>query len=150
MINRDQIEFLIEQLCAGTAEESFLASRELNQTLGKKLPTFLLTKYRESNKWNARLSCVFHSLRYAPDSNDAYQLGVEALLDKSKPVRYRACMLLAISLNADAIPHLWKLIQSNKSVEDAKAAIDAIKNQNIHYFLDRKHTGKVKIKFNEN
>lgn len=69
-----------------------------------------------------------------------------ALIDKSKAVRYRACMLLAYSLKKEALLSLEAARENEKSNEviaDIDAAIDSIINQNSHYFVDRKHTGKI-------
>jgi hypothetical protein len=87
---------------------------------------------------------LFHSIRYARTSEAAFQLGVAGLRDKATLVRYRACGLLAYSLREDALPHLEELLHhpDSKSVADAKAAIDAIRQKNHHYFIDRTHSGK--------
>ena len=59
-------------------------------------------------------------------------------------MRERACGILAYSLRADMIPILQAVAASTdaKTRVEAEAAIDAITNQNHHYFLDRKHTGQ--------
>jgi len=46
-------------------------------------------------------------------------------------------------LRADGIPHLKELLKHSdaKTVEDAAAAIDAIKSKNHHYFGERSHSG---------
>ena len=113
---------------------------------GIDLPSLLSKKYNGSKKWGERASCVHHSIKCAKDSEVAYQLGIKALGDKSKVVRYRACMLLAVAQNPDAISHLEQLLENDSSKEDAAAAIDAIKNKNHNYFVDRGHTGKTLLK----
>jgi hypothetical protein len=59
-------------------------------------------------------------------------------------VRYRACGLLAYSLRADALPELEPLLghRDQRTVEDARAAIDAIRSHNHHFFVDRGHSGR--------
>lgn len=55
-------------------------------------------------------------------------------------------MLLAYSLNKKVLPILEKTAEKTTNSEtlgDVRAAIDAIKNQNHHFFLDRDHTGKI-------
>jgi hypothetical protein len=87
-------------------------------------------------------------MRYARESDDAVALGRDALHDRSKVVRYRACMLLAYSLRRDALPELREVLQSLEGKaghEDVEAAIDAITRQNHHYFIDRVHSGKVTL-----
>ena len=109
------------------------------------LPEVLLNKYNNSKKWGERASCLYHSIKYAKNNENSYQLGIKALNDKSKVVRYRACMLLAVAQKKEAIPFLEELLENNDSQSDAIAAIDAIKNNNQNYFVDREHSGKVKL-----
>jgi hypothetical protein len=112
---------------------------------GVNLPTLLHKKYKESKKWGERASCVYHSIKYAKNDEDAFQLGIEALNDKSKVVRYRACMLLSVAQNTKAIPYLEKLLTNEAYKPDALAAIDAIKHRNQNYFVDREHSGMVTL-----
>ena len=104
-------------------------------------PALLLDKYKRSRKWGERLSCVYHAMPYARENESAYELGVTALQDKSKVVRYRACMLLALSLRSEAVAYLSRLLDSDDTGEHAEAAIDAIECGNQHYFIDREHSG---------
>ena len=79
------------------------------------------------------------------------QLGVEALADRSRVVRYRACMLLAYSLERSVLPSLKESENSTSQEEtllDIRAAIDAIENQNSDYFVDRNHSGKKFLRVN--
>ena len=101
--------------------------------------------------WQGRVALVFHSIRYARDSEAAFRLGIEALQDRATLVRYRACALLAYSQRKEAIPHLKGLLKNadNKTAADAKAAIDAIKRRNHHYFMDRDHSGRISWKIAE-
>ena len=112
--------------------------------LGIEVVRYLAEAYPKMKKWQGRISLVFHSIRYAKDSEDAFQLGIKALNDRATLVRYRACGLLAYSQRKEAITHLKKLLkhEDNETVADAKAAIDAIKKRNHHYFIDRDHSGK--------
>lgn len=127
------------------SDQEYRAITRLKES-GIDLPSLLSKKYSESKKWGERASCVHHSIKYAKDSEDAYRLGIKALGDKSKVVRYRACMLLAVAQNTDALSHLEKLLGDNSLKEDAVAAIDAIKNKNHNYFVDRDHSGKALLK----
>ena len=115
------------------------------KNLGLEFPKLLLAKYRNSKKWGERLSCVYHAAKFALASDDAYELGIEALKDKSKKVRYQACLLLAIAQRPEALGPLETLLSDDKSSEDAKAAIDAIKFKNHNYFADRDHSGMVTL-----
>ena len=120
------------------------AIRELEK-LGVDLPKVLLAHYRKSGAWRARVSCVFFAVPYARTSDDAVQLGIEALKDRSRIVRYRACSLLAYSFRDNALPYLRALLNHSDSstVEDACAGIDCIEHKNHHWFMDRGHTGRL-------
>jgi hypothetical protein len=105
---------------------------------------YLAEFYPKARKWQARAAVIFHAMRYARASEPAFQLGLTALRDKATIVRYRACGLCAYSLRNDAIPHLQELLRHSDAdtVADAKAAIDAIRSRNHHYFVDRSHSGR--------
>ena len=113
--------------------------------LGMEVIPYLLEAYPTFGKWQGRVSLVFHSVRYARVSEEAYDLGLLAIRDRATLVRYRACGLLAYSLRRDAIPHLESLLghSDQRTSEDASAAIDAIRHQNHHFFRDREHTGQI-------
>ena len=51
---------------------------------------------------------------------------------------------LAYALRAGALPPLTALLQhtDSRTREDADRAIDAIRNQNHRYFVDRDHSGR--------
>ncbi len=143
------IDDLLDKLDSSSSDQRHKAIRELRE-LGVSLPSLLLAKYRSAKKWQTRCSCVYHAIRYARDDEIAVQLGIEALSDKSKVVRYRACMLLACSLNKDTLPaikELELLVSDSETQANARAAIDAIENQNTNYFVDRDHSGKVRLNF---
>jgi hypothetical protein len=75
-------------------------------------------------------------------------LGREAIRDKSKIVRYRGCMLLAYSQRKDVLSDLKGALQAlgkGPGTDDPSAAIDAIESGNHHYFVDRTHSGKLKL-----
>jgi HEAT repeat protein len=138
------IEAALKKLDGRGTDEEYEAVKILT-ALGDQLPELLLQKYRVSKKWGERASCVYHSIKYAKTSIGSFQLGIEATQDKSKNVRYRACMFLAIAQKEEAIPMLEPLLKDIDSADDAAAAIDAIKNKNHHYFADRDHSGMVKL-----
>ncbi|NUM52338.1 MAG: hypothetical protein HUU46_01720 [Candidatus Hydrogenedentes bacterium] len=139
----EEIRKLVKRLDSSSNEECQEAWERLRD-LGPAVVPYLLEAYRSFRKARGRVELVFHSIRYARTSEDAYQLGIIALSDKATLVRYRACMLLAYSLRRDAVPHLKTLLThaDAATVEDAKAAIDAIQSQNHNYFVDRTHTGR--------
>jgi hypothetical protein len=100
--------------------------------------------YPRCKKWQGRTSLVFHSVRYARVSEEAFQLGITALQDKATLVRYRACSLLAYALRREAIPFLSQLTHhpDRKTVADALAEIRAVESKNHHLFIDRAQSGQ--------
>jgi hypothetical protein len=112
--------------------------------LGDAVVPHLLEAFATFRAWQGRTALVFHALRYARTSENAFRLGALGCRDRSYMVRYRACGLLAYSQRADALPHLEPLLQHRdaRTAEDARAAIDAIRSRNHHYFVDRNHSGR--------
>ena len=139
-----EIEAKLKLLDGRGSDDEYEAVKALSK-LGDKFPDFLLQKYRVSKKWGERASCVYHAIKFAKTNDSSYQLGIEAIQDKSKHVRYRACMLLAVAQKSEAIIVLESLLKNADSASDAVAAIDSIKHQNHHYFADRDHSGKVTL-----
>ena len=145
-----EIRALVLQLdttSASDEEQAWIPLRNLGDTV---VP-YLREAYRTFRKSRGRVSLVFHAIRYARISEDAFRLGVEALSDRATLVRYRACGLLAYSQRSDALPHLRALLAHSdaRTVEDAKAAIDAISHRNHHFFVDRAHSGRSFWQVNE-
>lgn len=97
------------------------------------------------NNWPGRMYISFWLARYARKYPMVVQMAVHGLRDRSYIVRHHCCGTLAFALDIDTIEHLQALKdhKDKKTHEDAEAAIDAIKNMNHHYFVDRSHTGKV-------
>jgi len=112
--------------------------------LGVAVVPYLTDFYSSCKKWQGRASLVFHCIRFARDSDEAFLLGVQALQDKSTVVRYRACSLLAYSLRKDALQHLAPLLRHSdpKTQADAKAAIEAVSSKSHHLFVDRTRSGR--------
>lgn len=121
-------------------EEAWDALRDLGDAV---LPA-LLAAYGTFRTWQGRTALVFHAIRYARTSAVACELGLRACGDRSRLVRHRACGLLAYSLRSDALSQLEPLTRHRdaRTVADARAAIDAIRSRNHHYFVDRDHSGR--------
>jgi hypothetical protein len=138
-----EIRLLVLRLDTTSARDEEEAWAQL-RGLGVTVVPYLREAYRTFRKSRGRVSLVFHAIGYARTSEEAFRLGVEALSDKATLVRYRACGLLAYSQRSDAVPHLKALLthSDTRTVEDARAAIDAISNRNHHYFVDRGHSGR--------
>jgi len=94
---------------------------------------------------DVRRDIAFHAIRHARTNESAFRIGLAAITDKSTIVRYRGCCVLAYSLRHDALPALQPLLRhpDAKTVDDAKAAIDAIESRNHHFFVDRQHSGRL-------
>lgn len=143
MTSPDDTQSMLDCLDGSGSEVERSAVAVLRQR--SDLPKLLLGKYKLSRRWGERAACVYYSLPYARESSFALELGVAALGDKSKGVRYRATMLLAFAQNPEALGPLRTLIDKGLSVEDARAAMDAIESRNHHYFVDREHSGKMTL-----
>lgn len=123
----------------------------LLRPLGIDVVPYLLEAFPRFRRWQARTSLVYHATRYARRSDDAFQLGLLGVGDKSTVVRYRACGVLAYSLRKDALTILRQLLSHSdqRTVQDAKAAINAIELQNHHLFIDRTHSGRTRWVVND-
>jgi HEAT repeat protein len=95
---------------------------------GVDIPGLMIKKYKISRRWADRASCVYHCMKYARTHEDAYELGIIALQDKSRAVRHRACMLLSATGRKEAIGHLEELLSDETSRNEALAVIDLLLN----------------------
>jgi HEAT repeat protein len=120
------------------------ATWEQLRPLGERVLPFFEEFFPHAKRLEARRDMAFHSIRYARTSDTAFRIGLKAIADRSTIVRYRGCCILAYSLRRDALPLLQPLMRNSdtKTVDDAGAAIDAIQNNNHHFFIDRQHTGQ--------
>lgn len=138
-----RIQELMSCIDGSGSDQEWTAVREL-RCLGLEFPKILRSTFHASRSWRVRSACVYHAMRYARESEDAVALGISAIADKAKGVRYRGAMLLAYSQRKEALPALQAACLAYSETADADdlaAAIDAIQSQNHHYFLDRAHTG---------
>jgi hypothetical protein len=110
----------------GRSPAGMLEGIEKLEALGVDIPNLMMKRYKISRRWADRASCVYHCMKYAKTHEDAYQLGIIALQDKSKTVRHQACMLLSAAQKKDAIEYLEELLSDDTSRGDALAAIDAL------------------------
>jgi hypothetical protein len=149
VLTNEEIAMLVERLgsAGGVLDEEHVW--EQLEPIGARVLPFFLDAYARTRRWQGRVSFVFHAIKYARTDPLASKLAVAALSDKSRLVRYRACMLLACALDRGALPALRQTLMHSDAatVEDAHAAIDAIENSNHHYFVDRSHSGRVKLNF---
>jgi hypothetical protein len=112
--------------------------------LGFAVVPYLREAYGTFRHGEGRTALVYHATRYARIGDDAYQLGLAALNDRSRQVRYRACGLLAYALRKEALPALQNLeTDPDPLVRDAAhAATRAIQAGNHHLFVDRSASGQ--------
>jgi hypothetical protein len=144
----ESIDALLDRLDGSGSDREWEAADRLRDILGDEVPKHLLARYRSQRSWRPRSSYVYHALRYARQSEAAIELGKLAVTDKSSVVRYRACMLLAYSLRRELLPFLEQELPraaDEKTRGDIAAAMDAIVEQNQHYFADRDHSEKVTL-----
>jgi hypothetical protein len=141
-LSEHEIRRLVGEIAADSPKAE-AAWQEL-RALGAAVAPYLLEAYPAARRWQGRTALVFHAIRFARVSEASYALGCRALEDKSYMVRYRACMVLAYALRPDALPALEALLQhtDSRTREDAARAMDAIRNRNHHYFVDRDHSGR--------
>jgi HEAT repeat protein len=121
--------------------------REELVLLGRNIFPVALEIFPELRGYKARNALVYTATKFALVETDAVKLALTALQDKSAAVRYQACMLLAVAGRYDTIAHLENLLEhkSNKTREDAQAAINAIKANNHDLFLDRDGWGRLHL-----
>jgi hypothetical protein len=114
-------------------------------SMGDELLPLLAEAFPRIRKSEGRASVMRYVGRFSRESEVAFRMGKVAVEDRAYAVRYYGCALLAYSLRADALPILSSLLKhaSRRTVEDAKAAIDAIKSKNHNFFKDREHSGKI-------
>lgn len=142
-----ELKELLDLVDGSGSDKEYEALEKLKE-FREELPALLLQKYQRANKAKERSACVHNATRYAKDSQAAFELGIQALRDRSKHTRHLACLLLAWSLREDALESLYdaeELYTDDDTLEDIRAAIDAIDNQNSNYFVDRDHSGMITL-----
>jgi hypothetical protein len=114
-------------------------------SVGDDLLTLLAEAFPRIRKSEGRASIMRYVARFSRESEVAFRMGTVAVRDRAYAVRHYGCALLAYSLRADSLPILISLLKhtDRRTVEDAKAAIDAIKSKNHDVFKDRDHSGKI-------
>ena len=150
--NQPLVEQLFSRLIGSGSEAELEAMRQLRDILGPRLPSALLSLYRRSKRFGPRLAAVFYGTRYARWHEDAYRLGLEAIYDKSRTVRFRAYELLAFAQKEEALPVLraaLSQLSGKDDVEDVHACMRALEKKNHNCFRDRKHTGTQLYEFLE-
>lgn len=106
------------------------------------VPGFVAAYPRIRNA-TGRNSVLFWLVRFTRKYPEVVELAKSTLSDPAYMPRTQASGILAYSLPRDAIPLLTALLEhrDKKTRADAAAAIDAIKHQNHHFWMDRNHRG---------
>lgn len=117
----------------------------ITESMGGDLLGLLAEAFPYIRKSEGRASILRYVGRFSRESEVAFRMGIAAIQDRAFAVRHYGCAILAYSLRADALPILRPLLKHSdpRTVEDAKAAIDAVKSKNHHFFMDRNHSGRM-------
>jgi hypothetical protein len=115
------------------------------ESMGDDLLSLLAEAFPRIGKSEGRASILRYAGRFSRESEVAFRMGTLAVRDRAYAVRRYGCALLAYSLRADALSILLPLSKhaDHRTVEDARAAIDAIRSKNHNFFRDRGHSGKI-------
>ena len=113
----------------------------------KSISEDVVAQYQKAKKWRDRDSLVYAAIWFARQSEKSVELGLAALSDRARHVRYHACLLLAYSQRKDLLPALKAHLDviPSESLAYLVAAIDAIESQNHNFFVDREHSGMVTL-----
>jgi hypothetical protein len=120
-------------------------AREKLVPLGPAILPHAAAGYARLRTWRGRLALVYATMKFARRFDEAVELAVIALEDRSVRVRSIACAVLAFSLRRSALQALTRVTTDPDPIvaAAAAAAIDAIRNQDHDRFRDRDHTGRV-------
>src|ERR1700756_1780370 len=140
----ERIEILVKVFSTSRRSE-IDAAWVIADSMGDDLLTLFAEAFPRIRKSDGRASIMRYVGRFSRESEVAFRMGTVAVQDRAYAVRHYGCALLAYSLRADARPILTSLLKhaDRRTVEDARAAIDAIKSKNHNFFKDRDHSGKI-------
>ena len=140
----ERIETLVKAFSTSRRPE-IDAAWVVADSMGDDLLTLFAEAFPRIRKSEGRASIMRYVGRFSRESEVAFRMGTVAVRDRAYAVRHYGCALLAYSLRADALPILLSLLKhaDRRTVEDARAAIDAIKSKNHNFFKDRDHSGKI-------
>ena len=117
--------------------------------MGNDLLVLLAEAFPEIRNSEGRASILRYVGRFSRESEVAFRMGIAAVQDRAYAVRHYGCAILAYSLRVDALPTLSSLLKhtDRRTADDARAAVDAIKNKNHHFYHDRDHSGRVRWEY---
>jgi hypothetical protein len=140
----DRVSVLVEAFSVSRRQQ-IDAAWKIAESMGDDLIGLLATTFPQIRTSAGRASVLRYVGKFSRDSEVAFRMGIIATQDRAYDVRYYGCALLAYSLRTDALPALSPLLKhsDHRTVEDARAAIDAITRRNHNFFKDRDHSGRV-------
>jgi hypothetical protein len=144
----DRVQVLVNSFDASELSK-VAAAWEIAEAIDGNLPSLLVEAFPKIRKWQGRASILRYIGKFSRESGPVFNLGLTAIQDKAYDVRHYACALLAFSLRPEALTALKALLQhpDGRTVQDARAAMDAIQNKNHHFFKDRDHSGRIKWEY---
>jgi hypothetical protein len=140
----ERIKILVKAFSASRRSE-IDAAWVIADSMGDDVLTLFAEAFPRIRKSEGRASIMRYVGRFSRESEVAFRMGTVAVQDRAYAVRHYGCALLAYSLRGDALQILISLLKhaDRRTVEDARAAIDAIKSKNHNFFKDRDHSGKI-------
>jgi hypothetical protein len=144
MSEKYDIDALIACLDGTGSATERQAINELRETRGS-IASVMREAYERSTSAKTRSSCLFYAISDARNDPAAVGLATLALSDRSKIVRYRALMLLAFAQSDEAKEVVALFVARRPEDADGAAALDALVRGNADYFVDRRHTGNIKL-----
>jgi hypothetical protein len=140
----ERIETLVKAFSTSRRSE-IDAAWVIADSMGDDLLTLFAEAFPRIRKSEGRASIMRYVGRFSRESEVAFRMGTVAVQDRAYAVRHYGCALLAYSLRGDALQILISLLKhaDRRTVEDARAAIGAIKSKNHNFFKDRDHSGKI-------
>jgi glycerol-3-phosphate dehydrogenase len=144
----DRVKTLVEAFSVSRRPE-IDAAWELAHSMGDELLALLAEAFPQIRKSAGRASVMRYVGKFSRENNAVFGMGIVAAQDRSYAVRHYGCALLAYSLRSEALTTLSTLLKhrDQRTVADARAAIDAIKSKNHHFFHDRGHSGKIRWEY---
>jgi hypothetical protein len=144
----ERVKALIEAFSV-TRRAEIDAAWENAHSVGDDLLAHLAEAFPQIRKSEGRASVMRYVGKFSRENDAVFAMGIVAVQDRSWIVRHYSCALLAYSLRNEALPTLSALLKhpDPRTVADARAAIDAIKSKNHHFFQDRDHSGKIRWEY---
>ncbi len=145
-MQEDQLVERLVQAFSTSLRPEIDAAWVIAESMGDDQLPLLAEAFPRIRKCEGRASILRYVGQFSRENDVVFRMGAIAVQDRAYDVRHYGCALLAYSLRAEALPTLAALLRhpDRRTVEDAKAAIDAIKSKNHNFFKDRDHSGHVR------